>query len=115
MVYLVFHLSSMISKQHFYAPDNLIFGVLVEVVKVGSKVRFVTLKSQKMPAGVFISCSYRDRRKFPLGSILEIDCRLVTPMNRKPFLRIIGTHPLSQYQLFNCFLIHTPHDKPNLI
>jgi hypothetical protein len=103
-----FQIYSMTSKKLFCVSERLVSDVLIEVVKVGSKVRFVTITNQKVPAGLFISCSYRERRKFPIGSVLKVDCRLINPSDRKPFLRHTNNQPLSQYRLFTNLLVYTP-------
>lgn len=87
---------SMTLEQHIYRID-----VLAKSAKVRSKVRLVTVSNQFLPAGLLISCLYQERRKFNIGSIFKVDFCLVTEANRKPFLCIIESQPISQYKLFN--------------
>lgn len=98
----------MVSLQHNDRSKNVFTNVLVESVEIGSRVRLITVDNQTLPSGLFISCSRKERLKFPVGSTFRLDCRLITPTDRKPFLLLVRSQPLSQYKLFSSFLFRAP-------
>jgi hypothetical protein len=68
------------------------FDVLVQSVKMGSRVRMVTMPDQKIPQGLFVSCSKSLRDHYPVGSIFQLNCCIIRSNNRKPFIRPLRYH-----------------------
>ena len=66
-------------------PD-IFLDVYIQSVKVGSKIRLNS----------FVECSKELRAKYPIGTIFKVDCRLVHPSNRKPYLMVLHRNQMQQ-------------------
>jgi hypothetical protein len=73
--------------RYYSLPPDVYVNVLIQSVKVGSRLRMVTMNGQSIPPGLYVSCSKSLRDHYPVGSIFQLDCRIVRSHNRKPFVR----------------------------
>ncbi len=80
---------SLFGQEH--APSSNVFlGVYAVSVKVGNKIRIRTLEGQNIPSYLYVKCSRTERIKYPIGSIFRLDCLLIKPKNKKPFLQALN-------------------------
>lgn len=75
-------------------PD-IFLDVYIQSVKVGSKIRLKPIEGQGL-INSFVECSMALRAKYPIGTIFKVDCRLVHPSNRKPYLMVLHRNEMKQ-------------------
>ncbi len=75
---------------------NVFLGVQAMSIKVGNRIRLRPLQGQNVSHTYFIECSRRERIKYPVGTIFELDCILVQPKNRSAYLRTIHRNGLQK-------------------
>lgn len=75
---------------------NVFLGVQAMSIKVGNRIRLKPLQGQQVSHRYFIECSRKERGKYPVGTIFELDCVLVQPKNRSAYLRAIHRTGLQQ-------------------
>ena len=76
--------------QEMSTSPNLFLGVYVISVKVGKRVRLKTLQGEYIDSSFYVKCSRSERLKYPVGSIFRLDCLLIKPKNKKPFLQALN-------------------------
>lgn len=87
-----FYKYSMGLFRYYSPPPDIYFDVLVQSVKIGSRLRMITMPDQNIPQGLFVRCSKSLRNHYPIGSIFQLDCRIIRSTNRKPFIRPLRYH-----------------------
>lgn len=75
-------------------PD-IFLDVYIQSVKVGSKIRLKPIEGQGL-INSFVECSKELRAKYPIGTIFKVDCRLIHPSNRKPYLMVLHRNEMQQ-------------------
>ena len=76
-------------------PD-IFLDVYIQSLKVGSKIRLKPIDGQKVTNTYFVDCSRTLRAIYPIGTIFKVDCRLVHPSNRKPYLMVLHRNDMKQ-------------------
>lgn len=74
---------------------NIFLDVYIQSVKIGSKIRLKPIEGQSV-INSFVECSKTLRAKYPVGTIFKVDCRLVHPSNRKPYLMVLNRKEIKQ-------------------
>lgn len=75
-------------------PD-VYLDIYIQSVKIGARVRLKPLDGQHLQP-CFVDCSRKLRTQYPVGTIFKVDCRLVRPSNRKPYLMVLHRNSLQQ-------------------
>lgn len=75
-------------------PD-VYLDIYIQSVKVGSRIRLQPLAGQHIDP-CFVDCSRKLRTNYPIGTVFKVDCRLVRPSNRKPYLMVLHRNSLQQ-------------------
>jgi hypothetical protein len=81
--------------QNISTRPDIHLDIFIQSVKVGSRIRLTPIEGQQVQ-NYFVECSRKLRAKYPVGTIFKVDCRLVRPSNRKPYLMVLHRNGLEQ-------------------